>query len=304
MTVGITVAKLLGMNAVACASTGNTSASMASYAAISGMDGLIFIPEGKIAFGKLSQALAYGAKTIQIEGDFDDAMALVQEVCDSEGIYLLNSINPFRIEGQKAIGMEIMQDLDWQVPDWIVLPGGNLGNNTAIAKGLLELHEVGIIDQLPRIAVVQAAGANPLYTAWSEGTDIEPIKADTIATAIKIGNPVSWRKSMRGIAALDGIVTEVTDDQIMDAKALVDAAGIGAEPASCATVAGIRRLVEEGVISPQQRVVGMLTGNLLKDPDIVVNYHMGKLEGIESQHTNPPISAPADVDEIKRIIRQ
>ena len=304
MTVGITVAKLLGMNAVACASTGNTSASMASYAAISGMDGLIFIPEGKIAFGKLSQALAYGAKTIQIEGDFDDAMALVQEVCDSEGIYLLNSINPFRIEGQKAIGMEIMQDLDWQVPDWIVLPGGNLGNNTAIAKGLLELHEIGIIDQLPRIAVVQAAGANPLYTAWSEGADIQPVKAETIATAIKIGNPVSWRKSMRGITALDGIVTEVTDDQIMDAKAIVDAAGIGAEPASCATVAGIRRLVQEGVIDPQQRVVGMLTGNLLKDPDIVVNYHMGELDGIESQRANAPISAPADIDEIRRIIRQ
>ncbi len=304
MTVGITVAKLLEMSAVACASTGNTSASMASYAAISGMDGLIFIPEGKIAFGKLSQALAYGAKTIQIEGDFDDAMALVQEVCDSEGIYLLNSINPFRIEGQKAIGMEIMQDLDWQAPDWIVLPGGNLGNNTAIAKGLLELHELGIIDQLPRIAVVQAAGANPLYTAWSEGTDIEPVKAETIATAIKIGNPVSWRKSMRGITALDGIVTEVTDDQIMDAKAIVDSAGIGAEPASCATVAGIRRLVQEGVIDPQQRVVGMLTGNLLKDPDIVVNYHMGELDGIESQRANAPISAPADIDEIRRIIRQ
>ena len=304
MTVGITVAKLLEMNAVACASTGNTSASMASYAAISGMDGLIFIPEGKIAFGKLSQALAYGAKTIQIEGDFDDAMALVQEVCDSEGIYLLNSINPFRIEGQKAIGMEIMQDLDWQVPDWIVLPGGNLGNNTAIAKGLLELRELGIIDQLPRIAVVQASGANPLYTAWSEGTDIHPVKAETIATAIKIGNPVSWRKSMRGITALDGIVTEVTDDQIMDAKAIVDAAGIGAEPASCATVAGIRRLVQEGIIDPKQRVVGMLTGNLLKDPDIVVNYHMGELEGIESQRANAPISAPAEIDEIRRIIRQ
>ena len=304
MTVGITVAKLLEMKAVACASTGNTSASMASYAAISGMDGLIFIPEGKIAFGKLSQALAYGAKTIQIEGDFDDAMALVQEVCDSEGIYLLNPINPFRIEGQKAIGMEIMQDLDWQVPDWIVLPGGNLGNNTAIAKGLLELRELGIIDQLPRIAVVQASGANPLYTAWSEGTEIQPVKAETIATAIKIGNPVSWRKSMRGITALDGIVTEVTDDQIMDAKAIVDAAGIGAEPASCATVAGIRRLVQEGIIDPKQRVVGMLTGNLLKDPDIVVNYHMGELEGIESQRSNAPISAPAEIDEIRRIIRQ
>ena len=304
MSAAVTHGKMMGAKKIICASTGNTSASMASYAAISGMDGLIFIPEGKIAFGKLSQALAYGAKTIQIEGDFDDAMALVQEVCDSEGIYLLNSINPFRIEGQKAIGMEIMQDLDWQAPDWIVLPGGNLGNNTAIAKGLLELHEVGIIDQLPRIAVVQAAGANPLYTAWLEGTDIQPVKADTIATAIKIGNPVSWRKSMRGITALDGIVTEVTDDQIMDAKALVDAAGIGAEPASCATVAGIRRLVEEGVIGPQQRVVGMLTGNLLKDPDIVVNYHMGELDEIESRQANPPISAPADIDEITRIIRQ
>ena len=304
MTVGITLAKLLEMNAVACASTGNTSASMASYAAISGMDAIIFIPEGKIAFGKLSQALAYGAKTIQIEGDFDDAMALVQEICDSEGIYLLNSINPFRIEGQKAIGFEIMQDLDWQVPDWIALPGGNLGNNTAIAKGLLALHEVGIIDSLPRIAVVQAAGANPLYTAWTKGVDIEPVKADTIATAIKIGNPVSWRKSMRGITALDGVVTEVTDEQILDAKALIDAAGIGAEPASCATVAGIRRLVQEGVIGPQERVVGMLTGNLLKDPDIVVNYHMGELEGFESHRANAPVSAPADIDEIRRIIRQ
>ena len=303
MTAGITLAKHLGMRAVACASTGNTSASMASYAAISGMEAIVFIPEGKIAFGKLSQALAYGAKTIQIEGDFDDAMALVQEVCASEGIYLLNSINPFRIEGQKAIGFEIMQDLDWEAPDWIVLPGGNLGNNTAIAKGLLELHELGIIDRLPRLAVVQAAGANPLYTAWSEGGDVEPVKADTIATAIKIGNPVSWRKSMRGIEALSGVVTEVSDDQIMDAKALIDAAGIGAEPASCATVAGIRRLVDEGVIEADERVVGILTGNLLKDPDVVVNYHAGELQGIESRRANAPISSTADLEEIRRIIR-
>lgn len=304
MTTAITVAKRLGMSAVACASTGNTSASMASYAAISGLDAIVFIPEGKIAFGKLSQALAYGAKTIQIEGDFDDAMALVQDVCASEGIYLVNSINPFRIEGQKAIGFEIMQDLDWQVPDWIVLPGGNLGNNTAISKGLLELLELGIIDRLPRLAVVQAAGANPLYTAWLGGQNVEPVKADTIASAIKIGNPVSWRKSMRGLEALNGVVTEVNDDQIMDAKALVDAAGIGAEPASCATVAGIRRLVQEGVIGSDERVVGILTGNVLKDPDIVVNYHTGELEGIESRRVNAPISARADLDEIRRIIRQ
>jgi threonine synthase len=197
-----------------------------------------------------------------------------------------------------------MQDLDWQVPDWIVLPGGNLGNNTAISKGLLELLELGIIDRLPRLAVIQAAGANPLYTAWLDGEDVEPVKADTIATAIKIGNPVSWRKSMRGIEALNGVVTEVTDDQIMDAKALVDAAGIGAEPASCATVAGIRRLVGEGVIGSDERVVGILTGNVLKDPDVVVNYHAGELEGIESRRVNSPISARADLDEIRRIIRQ
>ena len=303
MTAAITLAKHIGMDTVACASTGNTSASMASYAARAGMDAIVFIPEGKIAFGKLSQALAYGAKTIQIEGDFDDAMELVQKVCDSEGIYLVNSINPFRIEGQKAIGFEIMQDLDWQVPDWIVLPGGNLGNNTAIAKGLVELHQLGIIQRLPRLAVVQAAGANPLYTAWTSGEDIVPVKADTIASAIKIGSPVSWRKSMRGIEALNGVVTEVTDDQIMDAKAMVDAAGIGAEPASCATVAGIKRLVEEGTIKPHEKVVGILTGHLLKDPEVVVNYHTEGIEGIESRHANAPISSSAEIDEIRRIIR-
>tara|TARA_Y100001970_G_scaffold212330_1_gene259296 strand:+ start:7684 stop:9012 length:1329 start_codon:yes stop_codon:yes gene_type:complete len=304
MTVGITLAKHIGMSAVACASTGNTSASMASYAALSGLNGIVFIPEGKIAFGKLSQALAYGAKTIQIEGDFDDAMALVQEVCDTEGIYLVNSINPFRIEGQKAIGFEILQDLDWEIPDWIVLPGGNLGNNTAISKGLLELYEVGIIDALPRLAVIQAEGANPLYTAWNSGEEMNPIKAETIASAIKIGSPVSWRKSMRGLNKLKGIVTEVSDNQIMDAKAMVDADGIGAEPASCATVAGIKRLVSEGIIKPNEKVVGVLTGHVLKDPKIVVSYHMNELPNINSKRANAPIRTSADIDEIRRVIRQ
>ncbi len=303
MTAGISVARHLGMQKVACASTGNTSASMASYAARCGMGAVVFIPEGKIAYGKLSQALAYGAKTIQIEGDFDDAMRLVQTLCTEEDIYLLNSVNPFRIEGQKAIGFEIMQDLNWKAPDWIVLPGGNLGNNTAIAKGLLELHAIGLIDKLPRMAVVQAAGANPLYTAWTRKADVKPIRADTIATAIKIGAPISWRKSLRGLKALDGVVTQVSDNQIMDAKARVDAAGIGAEPASCATVAGIQRLVEEGVISTDAHVVGVLTGNLLKDPDVVVGYHTGTLESIHAQRANAPIVAPADVDAIRAILR-
>ena len=288
MTAGITMARHFGMKQVACASTGNTSASMASYAARAGMGAVVFIPEGKIAYGKLSQALAYGAKTIQINGDFDDAMALVQDVCAEEGIYLLNSVNPFRIEGQKAIGYEILQDLNWEVPDWIILPGGNLGNNTAIAKGLLELHALGLIDALPRMAVVQAAGANPLYRAWSTGTDVRPISADTIASAIKIGSPVSWRKSMRGLRALDGVVTEVDDNQIMDAKAWVDAAGIGAEPASCATLAGLKRLIDEGVIARGSTVAGVLTGHLLKDPDVVVGYHTGSLDGIEIHRANAP----------------
>jgi len=304
MTAGITMARHFGMKQVACASTGNTSASMASYAARCGMGAVVFIPEGNIAYGKLSQALAYGAKTIQINGDFDDAMALVQDLCASEGIYLLNSVNPFRIEGQKAIGFEIMQDLNWNPPDWIVLPGGNLGNNTAIAKGLQEIHALGLIERLPRIAVVQAAGANPLYRAWTQDRDVEPITAATIATAIKIGAPVSWRKSVRGLRALDGVVTEVNDNEIMDAKALVDASGIGAEPASCATLAGLKRLVHEGVIDRDARVVGVLTGHLLKDPDVVVGYHTGSLDGIDTHRANAPVQAPADVDAIREILRQ
>ena len=247
--------------------------------------------------------MAYGAKTIQIQGDFDDAMALVQQLCAEEDIYLVNSVNPFRIEGQKAIGFEIIQDLGWDVPDWIVLPGGNLGNNTAIAKGMLELHAAGLIDRLPRMAVVQAAGANPLYTAWTSGEALQPVRADTIATAIKIGAPVSWRKSMRGLTALDGVVTEVTDDEIMDAKATVDAAGIGAEPASCATVAGLKRLVSEGVIAADARVVGVLTGHLLKDPDVVVGYHTGELDGIHVRRANAPVSAEANIEAIRAILR-
>ena len=304
MTVGTTAARLLGIQRVACASTGNTSASMASYAATAGMRAFVFIPEGNIALGKLSQALAYGARTLQLAGDFDAAMRIVEQVCAREDIYLLNSINPFRIEGQKAIGFELLQDLEWRVPDWIVLPGGNLGNNSAIAKGLMELHELGWIDALPRIAVIQATGANPLYTAFRTGQPVQPVEADTIATAIRIGNPVSWKKSLRGIEALDGIVEQVTDQEILDAKAQVDAAGIGAEPASCATVAGLRKLVASGTIDPDSRVCGVLTGHLLKDPDVVVGYHTGTLDGIDSNHANPPLSVPDDLDAILAELRR
>jgi len=288
MTVGITVAKTLGMDRVACASTGNTSASMASYAANAGMKSYVFIPEGKVAFGKLSQALAYGATTIQIAGGFDAAMRLVQEACAARGVYLLNSINPFRIEGQKSIAFELLQDLSWSVPDWIVIPGGNLGNSAAIGKGLMELLDLGLISRVPKIAVVQASGANPFASAFKAGTPVVPLaSAETRATAIRIGDPISWRKSLRGVTAGGGTVDEVTDQEILDAKAKLDASGIGAEPASCAAVAGARKLRAGGVIGRGDRVVGILTGHLLKDPEIVVDYHRGALSGITSSFANP-----------------
>ena len=226
MTVGVSVAKKLGMDRVACASTGNTSASMASYAAMDGMKAYVFIPEGKVAFGKLSQALAYGATTIQIAGGFDVAMSLVQEACAARGVYLLNSINPFRIEGQKAIAFELLQDLDWKVPDWIVVPGGNLGNSAAIGKGLSELLGLGLISRLPRLAVIQASGANPFVTAFRAAAPVVPLaEAETRATAIRIGDPISWRKSLRGVTASHGVVDDVSDQEILDAKAHLDARG-------------------------------------------------------------------------------
>ncbi|HBM16259.1 MAG TPA: threonine synthase [Lentisphaeria bacterium] len=302
MTAGVTVANILDSKMVACASTGNTSASMAAYASKAGFKSVIFIPSGKIAYGKLAQALAYGGKTLQIEGNFDDAMELVQKVCSELDIYLLNSINPFRIEGQKAICFEVLQQLDWKVPDWFIIPGGNLGNNSALSKALMELYELGIITKIPRIAVIQAAGANPLYRMWKNKTAYKAVKnPDTIATAIKIGNPVSWKKSLRGIEWSNGVVEEVTEQEIMDAKAMVDKAGIGAEPASCCVVAGAKKLVEAGVIDKKASAVGILTGNILKDPDAVINYHMDRLKevGINGSYKNIPIQIPADIQAVK-----
>jgi len=299
MTVGVSVAKRLGMTAVACASTGNTSASMAAYAAAAGMRAFVFIPEGAVALGKLAQALAYGARTIQIAGDFDAAMALVERVCTERGVYLLNSINPFRIEGQKAIAFELLQDLGWSVPDWIVVPGGNLGNSSAIFKGLDELHRHGLIPRRPKIAVIQARGANPFYRAFAAQADLVPLTgAETLATAIRIGNPVSWRKSLRGVLATGGVVDEVTDQEIMDAKAQVDASGIGAEPASCASVAGLRKLVARGVIGRSESVCAILTGHVLKDPEATLRYHQGALDGIRSTYANAPVAAAATLEAV------
>ena len=307
MTCGTSAANVFGAKYVACASTGNTSASMASYAAVSGMKAVIFIPSGKIAYGKLAQALAYGGITLQIEGNFDDAMKLVQEVCRDLGIYLLNSINPFRIEGQKAICFETLQQMDWEVPDWFVIPGGNLGNSSALGKALMELHELGIISKIPKIAVIQASGANPLYKMWTQHTPFEAVKnPETIATAIKIGNPVSWEKSLRAVKWSGGTVEEVTEQEIMDAKAKLDAAGIGAEPASCCSLAGAKKLADKGVIQPDEKVVGILTGNLLKDPDAVIGYHQDQLreKHIIGTFGNRPMLISPTVEAVKQALHR
>jgi threonine synthase len=266
MTVGVTMARLRGARAVACASTGNTSASLASYAAQAGMQGIVFLPAGQIAGGKLAQSLAYGATTVQIKGDFDAAMQLVEQVCNEMGIYLLNSLNPFRVEGQKAIGLEILQQLDWQAPDWLVLPAGNLGNTSAIGKAFRQAHQLGLINHLPRIASIQAAGANPFYLSFQQQfARRERVHAQTVASAIKIGDPVSYARARRVIEESNGLVEEVTDEEILAAKTVIDRSGLGCEPASAAALAGVKKLVARGIIRRDERVVAVLTGHLLKD---------------------------------------
>jgi threonine synthase len=278
MTVGVTMARLLGARAVACASTGNTSASLASYAALAGLQALVFLPAGGVAGGKLAQTLAYGARIVQINGDFDAAMTLVEQVCNERGIYLLNSLNPFRVEGQKAIGFELLQQLDWQAPDWLVLPAGNLGNTAALGKAFRQARALGLIERLPRIAAIQAAGANPFYRSYRQGfARRETVQAQTVASAIKIGNPVSYARARRVIEESAGVVEEVQDWEILEAKAVIDRAGVGCEPASAAALAGIRKLVKAGIIKRDECVVGILTGNLLKDQQTGIHQSDGSV---------------------------
>jgi threonine synthase len=271
MTVAVSVARWLGATAVACASTGNTSASMAAYAAQAGLPAIVLLPEGKVASGKLSQAIAYGAEIRQVSGDFDQAMTEVERLCREEGCHLLNSLNPFRVLGQQTLALELLQQLAWDAPDWIVLPAGNLGNTTALGRGLLLAQRIGLITRVPRIAAIQASGANPFYRSFRHGfADLRPVEAHTLATAINIGDPVSFRRAREVILATRGVVAEVSDPEILRAKAVVDRAGIGCEPASAAAVAGLLRLVDAGVIGHAERVVAILTGNLLKDPSSVL----------------------------------
>jgi threonine synthase len=304
MTVGVSQARAVGARAVACASTGNTSSSLASYAAQADIPCFVFVPEGKISSGKLSQTLAYGASTLQIEGDFDAAMRLVQEVCDTLGVYLVNSVNPFRIEGQKTIAFELLQQIGWEPPDWIVLPAGNLGNTSALGKALVEAHELGLISKMPRLASVQASGANPFYRSFVGGFEERyAMPADTLATAIKIGNPVSYERARRAILATRGVVTEASDAQILEAKAVIDRAGIGCEPASAASLAGAKKLVQEGIIRHDETVALVLTGHLLKDADTTFGYHMGDL-GLPATgtHANRPVRVGATLDAVREAV--
>jgi threonine synthase len=271
MTVAMTQAKRLGATAVACASTGNTSASLAAYAAQAGLRAIVFVPSGKISAGKLAQTLAYGALVLQVRGDFDAAMQLVRAACDRLGIYLVNSINPFRIEGQKTIVWELLQDLEWQAPDWIVVPAGNLGNTSAFGKALIEAKRYGWIDRLPRLASIQAAGANPFFQGFATRfAERFRVQAETVASAIRIGDPVSWDKAVAAIHDTNGVVEQVTDDELMSAKKTIDRMGIGCEPASATTLAGVRKLRAAGVIRPDDRIACVLTGHVLKDADAVM----------------------------------
>ena len=313
MTTGVTQAVALGAQAVACASTGNTSAAMAAYAARAGLRAFVFIPADQISYGKLSQSLEYGAKVVEIEGNFDDAMRLVRELADETEFYLLNSINPFRLEGQKAIIIEMMEQCGWQPPDWIVLPGGNLGNTSAFGKALHEMIQLGFIERMPRLAVIQAEGAAPFYELFTsiDRSALHPVaNPATLATAIRIGNPVSWKKALRALDYTDGVVERVTEQEIADAKAIIGQDGIGCEPASAATLAGIKRLVASGEISESNNVIAVLTGNLLKDPSYTIGYHTdglvidqdGEQSLIKGSFANRSVRSAADKDEIKRVL--
>ena len=310
MTCGASQAVRLGMKRVACVSTGNTSASMAAYSSAGGLQPIIFIPHGNISYGKLAQALEYGAMTLQVEANFDQILALVRNLADKLGIYLLNSVNPFRIEGQKTIVIEMMDYRDWNPPDWIVLPGGNLGNTSAFGKALRELREWGLIDRMPRLAVIQAEGSAPFYDLMHTA-DRSRLRAvehpQTLATAIKIGDPVSWPKALYEVEQSRGVVEMVSEQEIADAKAIIGLCGIGCEPASAATLAGIRKLTAAGVIAHDADVVAVLTGNVLKDPDYIYRYHTGELEapgGLRIQPTfgNKPIVVPNDAAKIAALL--
>jgi threonine synthase len=312
MTVAATFARLAGFRWVACASTGNTSASMAAYAARGGLRSLVLVPEGKISWSKLSQALDYGAVTCQLRTDFDGCLRLLQELVLRAPVYQLNSINPFRLEGQKTLAIELLEQLDWQPPDHIIVPGGNLGNSSAIGKALLEMHELGLISRLPKVSIVQAEGANALVRTLGEGGGkrLVNVQAETRATAIRIGNPASWKKAVHVLEATGGACEQVSEVEIAQAKAEIGGEGIGCEPASAVTLAGLKKLVKQKFVKPKESVVLVLTGNLLKDPDFTIDFHRGELFRADTGSAaldrlrRPPIVLDATLDAVIGVLEE
>lgn len=279
MTAALSVALAAGYEWVACASTGNTSAAMAAYAARAGLRSLVLIPEGKIAWGKLSQSMDYGAVTVQLRTDFDGCVRVLTELIRRAPIYLLNSVNPYRLEGQKTPAFEILEQTDWQVPQHVLVPGGNLANSSALSKGFAEMKELGFISKVPKISIIQAEGANPLYLSLQKngGASLDPVTADTRASAIRIGNPASWRKAVHALLSTGGWCEQVNEREIANAKAEIGAEGIGCEPASAVTLAGLRKLVANGRVGREETAVLLLTGHTLKDPEYTIQFHRGEL---------------------------
>jgi len=315
MTVAVTQAHILGAKLVACASTGNTAASLAAYAARADIPCAIMVPTGQISHAKLAQALDYGARVLEIEGNFDSCMRDIRELSRDGSIYLVNSINPFRIEGQKTVAFELAEQLGWQVPDHLVLPGGNLGNSSAFGKGFRELLALGLIKRMPRISVVQAEGAAPFakyfdeYSARTGTSFIDEADPQTLASAIKIGAPVSWKKAWRAVHETEGYVLTVSEQEIADAKAIIGREGIGCEPASATTVAGIAKMRVNGQIKRDDSVVAVLTGNVLKDTDYVNKYHTNSLETESKRrlfgtYANPPVAVAGGHDELRRVLTE
>ncbi|MEG9432078.1 threonine synthase [Terriglobus sp. ADX1] len=306
MTTALSVAAERGFKWVACASTGNTSAAMAAYAARAGLRAIVFIPEGKIAWGKLSQSMDYGALTVQLKTDFDGCVKLLTKIVRENPIYLLNSVNPYRLEGQKTPAIEICEQLDWQVPDHVIVPGGNLANGSALGKGFTELKHLGFIDRVPKISVIQAAGANPLFQWFTNAEkQLHPVTADTRATAIRIGNPASWRKAARVIEATGGWCEQADENEIAIAKAQIGAEGIGCEPASAVTLAGLKKLLKSGHVQTGERVVLLLTGHTLKDPEYTIDFHKDLLATDVAEaapYRRPPLVLDANESSVMRAL--
>ncbi|MFZ2413680.1 MAG: threonine synthase [Candidatus Cryosericum sp.] len=312
MTAAVSWARHQGARALICASTGNTSASLAAYGARAHIPVFVLIPEGKIAQGKLAQALAYGAHTLQIDGSFDDAMHAVEQIAVQHNLTLVNSLNPFRLEGQKTIILDSYFQLGQTLPDWIIVPGGNLGNTSAFGKALIEMKALGLINHVPRLAVIQAQGASPFArAAQTDFQHFEPMQPETVATAIRIGNPVNYDKAVRAIRFTNGVVTTVTDAEILQAKHDLDRQAIGCEPASAATLAGLRRLIREQVVRPGESALLIITGHLLKDPDTTIALATGQtatlgVAGAASLNAcaNVPHHVSSDPETIARIIEE